>query len=407
MLEDNNLKTMWQSQTLKDVLPLIEGKLNRRGSLNMIQVCKFWRHILKDKVSDKYPIVINSVEDDKYSKLSWTTVICNAIPCPKFAKVKKLILAKKIDTLDWDKLPKGLKMLSINISDNFVSIGAASQVSHIGIRGNFSYADVIPYNILTPDVTKLEICGGTSSEYPVDFRRLNIAKYTSLYIKPTNRADGHIPYLTLSYKTLTKLVINMEIMTDLRCFENLKELNIICEEMDISYLPLKIENLKMQSEYVLNFSDLKSYEKIIHYTVGLTNNTKILFPPNVKNVKIKCFNPIDRIPQSVTEFSCCVKHLDMVYYSSNIQVLKLGVKFLKGVKFSCFTSPLKRIEMGKVVITEDMFPDKMNVVSMKLYSDSINLEHLPSDLQVLYVKRQAKISGVKKRASLKIFVFAK
>jgi hypothetical protein len=331
---------MWQTQILKDILPLVEENLKRKSSLRMIQVCRFWRHVLKDKVSDKYPIVINNVEtEDKYSSLSWTTIICNCSPCPRFAKVKKLLLTKEVVFFDWDKLPKGLKMLSLNIADEFESVGNILPLSHLGIRFSGSF----PYNIITSNIKKLQI-SGTDSEYSINFSKLDIAKYSTLHLKPTSKIYGYISDLTHSYESLIKLTVNVEIVPDLTCFVNLENLNIRCDEIDISHLPLKIEKLRIRCNgYMLHFSNIKNYEKITEYVIYLKDGVKILFPPNVKSVKIESLNHMDTIPQTVTDIACHSGHLDMVYNCRNIHSLKLGTKLLRGSRFQQFEYPVKYV----------------------------------------------------------------
>lgn len=435
---------MWQSSVVRDILGIIESKMKKRkDALNMIWVCRYWRHILKRRVTKRYPLFI---KQNQYEGLVWSTVICECVKEKgegkensnlSAAQIESLILREEIDILNCDYLPKGLKMLGITMAPyRFEVVGNEEMlkyVNHLYVRGN-----QFPYFLLTDKVEKLEFLPiyrppcprnfkyskerNMKNSFWVDFKKFNVTSYTHFYIKLCVRVEGNVDLLTLSYSTLKNLTLFTPSLTSLNNFINLKVLNVRCDEMDIKNLEgcKNLKVLKIKSMEIKNFEFLTNFSKITKFVIDCGNllnyhkkvsDIKIYFPPNI--MKCHILNPFSDIENlkflnKIRELKVCSTHLNQSYLRDHLYDLKLDILNVKVIRrsmgnvennknyklnFSKFIHPLKELIIwGKYKVEEDSFPiTGMNVNSLHLFSESVRLEYLPVDLKHLYVKKGCEV----------------
>lgn len=114
----------------------------------------------------------------------------------------------------------------------------------------------------------------------IDFDKLNIGKYKSIYIKPIRKITGNLSLLELSFDTLKKLTVNLITVGDLKMFSVLEKLNITCGEIDLSLLPETLKHLTISSDIIKNIGEIQKYKNITEFHVSCDHD--IIFPPNVK-----------------------------------------------------------------------------------------------------------------------------
>ena len=385
---------MWDNILLRNILPLIQSYLNRRSSLNMLRVCKYWNKVLKEIVSSKYPIVVRYEKD---FPLSWSTVFCTIYPFPKNICAEKLIIRpdESIYFLDCNELPKNLKMLGLKVSDTFNLKGNISdKITNLNIYMNEKF----PYNLLTANIQKIEIIPTRNTT--LNFKLINKCQLEYIHIRRIKEIFGDISQLSNSYNSLKKLTINLNENTNsLENFNNLEVLDLKSDNIIISRLPRKLKVLKIESKNI-DFSGIETFTNIIDFSVSHIG--KIYFPPNIKKVSIIKESEIEKLPDSITECRCLYSQ---IYHFEKNKIVKMRIATEKNknknIIFNNLPNTLRDLYIsGFVNYNHDTFSN-CNITNLRIFGNEIDCLYLPQSLKTLHLSSVTNIKN--RRNDVKIF----
>ena len=416
---------------MKDVLPIIENKLkDKKSSIVMLWVCSYWRRVLKDIVTEKYPLEIHENLKRKKEHIYWHTILSEIEPYefPENIDSKRIIFTTDTNNIDFNLLPKRLESLHLKFEDTLIVRSDIPSLTHLSFNGNF-----FPYSLLTNKTSKLEFSLNDRNlkEIDLDFEKINIGTYNYIHMRRTKRIFGNISFLNNSYETLNSLTINLVCSNiDLRMFKNLEKLEIgeiirsaDCDcKIDIGLLPKSLLKLNIGCvKELYNEKQLATFDKIKVYKINYNffslpkeEENIVYFPPFAVKCDILHNRYIKKIPKSVKTLKCNLAHVNQLENSQieNLLLVYSGIiswdvsqehDFVQ--VFDKFPPTLKTLEIYRKI---DKIPKivNSNIETLKVSCEVIHTEHLPKTLKKLYVEKRVykRLEG-KKPANLRIFAY--